>query len=387
MKLHIGYFCCALCHLATSHAAAENPFKISGIAVLGATYSSERNADFNSGIDHPNGAGLTRANDFLGDSRVAVQIEGKFGAQFSAMLQVTSEHRYDNSFMPHLTAAALKWQATPNVALRMGRQPFLIFLVPEEKLPWVRATTEIYQSGLLNLYDGAELSAQTQWGTTTLLAQSYVGAVAYPIPGGINIQLNQITGINLLAYHGNHILRASHIRGRLTLHGPDSDHAFALLRTLPNGNALADRYQVQNTLTQHRGLAYCYQNSTGYFLAEWSQFSAGDSFIANSTQGHLTAGLHFNQFTPFITLAGKQANKISTDPNPILNALFAGRNVGQKSAVIGLRWDFAKNTDFKVQYDHVINSTGSIGALSNQQANFQTGGRYRLLSAALEYAF
>ncbi len=386
MKLHHCYFFCALCY-ATTAQATEALFKISGIAALGATYSSERHADFNSGIDHPNGAGGTRANDFLGDSRLAVQVDSQFNAHLSAMLQVTSEHRYDNSFMPHVTAAALRWHATPNTQLRLGRQPFLVFLVPEEKLPWVRATTEIYQSGLLNLYDGAELSTQTHWGATTLTVQGYIGAVAYPIPGGINIQLNQLAGINLLAHFGNHILRASHIRGRFTLHGPDSDRVLALLRTLPNGNALADRHQVQNTPTEHRGLAYCYRNETGYFLAEWSQFSASDSFVADSTQGHLTTGLHLGNYTPFITLAGKQANKISTDPNPILNALFAGRNVGQKSAVIGLRWDFVKNSNLKIQYDYVINSTGSIGALSNPQPNFQAGGRYRLLSAALEYLF
>jgi hypothetical protein len=46
-----------------------------------------------------------------------------------------------------------------------------------------------------------------------------------------------------------------------------------------------------------------------------------------------------------------------------------------------------KNTVLKAQCDYVINSTGSAGALSNVQAGFQPGGRYRLISAALEYTF
>jgi hypothetical protein len=259
--------------------------------------------------------------------------------------------------------------------------------VPDETIAWVRPTTEIYQSGMLNLYDGAELTVNHQLGATTLTAQGYVGAGRYPIPGDLSIQLTHLTGINLLAKFGNSTLRAAHIRGRLTMHSPALDQAFALLRTLPNGNGLADFYQVQDALTQHRSLAYCYNGSVGYLLAEWSQFSTGDSIIADSTQGHITAGYHLGNLTPFVTLAGKQADKVGSHRNPILNALFANRNVGQKSAVVGMRWDFAQHTNFKMQYDYVINSAGAMGALGNLQPNFLPGGHYRLISAALEHSF
>ncbi len=377
----------ALFHTLTAAAADEPLLKFSGIAALGMTYSTERNADFTSGIDHPNGAGGTRPTDWWGDSRVSVQVDSQLSERVSAMLQVASEHRYNNSFQPHITAAALRWQYSPNLSFRLGRQPFLTFLVPEENLPWVRATTEIYQSGLLNLYDGGEVAAKTQVGNVTLTAQLYGGAVGYPIPGGIDIHLNQLKGLNLLASYGHSTVRISRIRGGLTMHSPSIDGAFALLRTRPGGNALADRYQTVDAPTEHRSLAYCYLSPAGYVLAEWSQFSTGESFVADSTQGHITAGYHFGDFTPFVTVAGKQANKIASDSNPILNVLFANRAVGQKSTVVGMRWKFAPQTSFKAQYDYVINSSGATGSLSNTQPSFLPGGRYRLVSAALEYVF
>lgn len=377
----------ALYHTLTAAAAEGDFIKFSGIAALGMTYSSERNADFTSGIDHPNGAGGTRRTDPWGDSRLALQVDSQLNERFSAMLQLTSEHRYNNSFTPHVTAAALRWHITPDTEFRLGRQPFLTFLVPEEQLPWVRATTEIYQSGLLNLYDGGELSSKIHWGDTTFTAQLYGGAVRYPIPGNVDIRLKQLAGLNLLVSHGYSTVRISRIRGRLTLHSPSVDGAFALLRTLPGGNSLADRYQAVDAPTEHRSIAYCYLAPSGYVLMEWSQFLTGDSFVADSTQGHITAGYHIGAFTPFVTLAGKQANKVASDPNPILNALFATRAVGQKSAVVGLRWQFAPQTSLKTQYDYVINSSGSMGSLSNLQPGFQPGGRYRLISAALEYLF
>jgi hypothetical protein len=245
----------------------------------------------------------------------------------------------------------------------------------------------MYQSGLLNVYDGARLTAKTQWGDATFTAEGYVGKSQYPIPGDVSIRLANLAGINLLAQVGNSTVQVSRIRGRLTLHSPTIDQAFALLRTLPNGNALADRYQLQDAPCEYRDLAYAYQNSTGYLFADLSQFSTGESFLADATQWQVTVGYHLGKFTPFATLAGKQANKVASHPNPILNALFAGRNVGQKSVVVGTRWNWMKNTALKAQYDYVINSAGSAGALSNVQAGFQPGGRYSLVSAALEYTF
>lgn len=387
MKTHFLCVFLALFCPAVASAAEGELFKLSGIAALGMTYSSERNADFTSGIDHPNGAGGTRPTDWWGDSRLAIQADSQLSERFSAMLQVTSEHRYNNSFQPHITAAALRWHITPDTEFRLGRQPFLTFLVPEEQLPWVRATTEIYQSGLLNLYDGGELTTKTHWGDNTFTAQLYGGAVRYPIPGNVDIHLTKLAGLNLLFKRGYSTVRISRIRGRLNLHSPSTDGALALLRTLPGGNALADRYQAVDAPTEHRSIAYCYLAPAGYVLAEISQFSTGDSFVADSTQGHITAGYHVGEFTPFVTLAGKQANKIATDPNPILNALFANRAVGQKSAVVGVRWKWTPQTSVKTQYDYVINSSGSAGSLSNTQPGFLLGGRYRLFSAALEYVF
>lgn len=311
---------CVMLLLLPTVQAAEL-FKMSGVATIGMTHSSERNADFSSGIDHPNGAGGTRLYDFWGDSHLMIQVDGKFTPTFSTMLQVTSEHRYNNSFVPHITEAALKWQATSQLGLRIGRQPFLTFLVPDETIAWVRPTTEIYQTGLLNLYDGAELTLKYPLGSSTLTAQGYMGAIQYPIPGDLNIQLNNLAGLNLSASFGDSTLRMAHIRGRLTMHGTALDQAFALLRTIPGGNGLANFYQVQDAPTQHNSLAYCYNGSAGYFLAEWSQFSTGESIIADSTQGHITAGYHLGKFTPFVTLAGKQADKVSTHRNPILTNL------------------------------------------------------------------
>lgn len=388
MKQYFVFFLLLLCSASVAQANGEpDIFKVSGLAVLGMTHSSERNADFSSGIDHPNGAGGTRLYDFWGDSRLMVQVDGTLTPTFLTMLQLTAEHRYNNSFVPHVTEAALRWQIAPHVGLRIGRQPFLTFLVPDDTVAWVRPTTEIYQTGLLNLYDGAELSVKHQLGEAILTAQGYVGAVQYPIPGDLNIQLTNLTGLNLLVKLGDTTLRASHIRGRLTMHSSALNQAFSLLRTLPGGNSLANLHQVQDAPTQHSSLAYCYNSSAGYLLAEWSQFTTGESIVADSTQGHITAGYHFGKLTPFVTLAGKQADKVATHRNPILNALFANRNIGQKSAVVGARWNFAQNTNFKMQYDYVINNAGAMGTLGNLQPNFLPGGRYRLVSAALEYAF
>jgi len=59
----------------------------------------------------------------------------------------------------------------------------------------------------------------------------------------------------------------------------------------------------------------------------------------------------------------------------------------QNTISIGVRWDFMKNTDLKLQFDHTSIGDGSIGMLSNTQPGFQLGGKVNMLSATVDFVF
>src|SRR5579863_1122436 len=82
---------CALGDDMAAGAAAgtgSSVFLFSGFGTLGATHSSEDNADFPAGIFHPNGAGHTRSWSPEVDSLIGGQVSARITPDISAVVQV-----------------------------------------------------------------------------------------------------------------------------------------------------------------------------------------------------------------------------------------------------------------------------------------------------------
>jgi len=62
-------------------------------------------------------------------------------------------------------------------------------------------------------------------------------------------------------------------------------------------------------------------------------------------------------------------------------------NNGQRAASCGVRWDFAKNFDLKVQYDRVWTPAESVGLFMNEQPGFRLGSGTNVVTAALDFVF
>ena len=54
---------------------------------------------------------------------------------------------------------------------------------------------------------------------------------------------------------------------------------------------------------------------------------------------------------------------------------------------MGLRWDFLRNLDLKVQADHTRLGADSFGTLINVQPGLRPGGTVNLFSAVVDFVF
>ena len=70
--------------------------------------------------------------------------------------------------------------------------------------------------------------------------------------------------------------------------------------------------------------------------------------------------------------------------NAALNAILGSIPV-QSTTSAGVRWDFMKNVDLKLQVDHTRLGEGSPGLLINLQPGFERGGTVDLFSAAIDF--
>ena len=129
--------------------AAGPIWTFGGFGSAGVAYSDYREADYVPSAFSGDGVGATHPWSASLDSRIGAQLGVKFDKRWSGVLQLVVEQRYDRSWQPKVEWANIKYQATPDLALRAGRIALPIFLAADYRkigyaYPWVRTPIEFY---------------------------------------------------------------------------------------------------------------------------------------------------------------------------------------------------------------------------------------------------
>ena len=393
-------------------ARADDPatpvFSFSGFGTLGVVHSSESKADFVSTILKPNGAGYTQPWSANVDSRIGAQLTANITRQVSAVVQVIAEQRYDNSYMPSVEWANAKYAFTPDFSIRAGRIVLPAFLVPDYRKvgyanPWVRPPVEVYSLIPVTNSDGVDASYRLRVGDVTNSVQAAYGKSEPRLPnGGGTAKAKDAWGISYTGEYGAATVHATYYKSDLTMETfrPlfDGFRQFG-----PEGDALADKYDVRNKPFTFIGIGGMYDPGRWFVMGEWGA-TDGRSALGKRSAWYASGGYRFGRFTPFLTYAQAKADSSTSDPGltlsalpPFLAAPAAGLNAGlnailgsvpvQKTISVGGRWDFAKKAALKLQFDHSRTGAGSPGTLINLQPGFQAGGRFNVFSAAIDFVF
>ncbi len=386
-------------------------FSLSGFGTFGAVHSSEKNADFTSTIFKPNGAGYSHDWSFDVDSRLGGQLNVNFTPRLSAVLQIVAEQRYDNSYTPTVEWANLKYLVTPDLSVRLGRIALPGFMVSEYRkvgyaIPWVRPPRDLYSLAQITNSDGFDASYRMQLGDVTNTVQAYYGQknIYSTYNNGSLIKLREGYGLSNTVDLDPLTVRFSLQRGRLSW--DDTRPFFEMFRRFgAAGNALADRYG----LTEPRPYSLVsvgadYDPGQWFLSSEWARlrtnFWAGDG-----TAWYLGGGYRIRQFTPYILYSRVNLDSPQSDPgiplqglspaqaaaarqlNATLNSLLGTLVPDQQTITIGTRWDVARNTALKLQYEHIDINPGSAGNLKNQQPDFVRGGKLNVISVTVDFVF
>jgi hypothetical protein len=127
--------------------------------------------------------------------------------------------------------------------------------------------------------------------------------------------------------------------------------------------------------------------SAGFTYDPGTWFVTGDSnyahydFFGDFFAWYLSAGMRFGHFTPYVFYSTEDAP--TADPPSGLTELGDERTVGA-----GVRWDFAKNIDFKLQLQRVIIETEDAPAsFNNVQPGLRVGDKANVVSLTLDFVF
>ncbi len=352
--------CSMLASLPACADDSRSMFTLSGFGTLGMAHSTLGTADYIDSSLQPNGAGATRKYDFQSDSKLGVQLSAHFTDKLSAVIQVLAQHEYDNSFKPRLEWANVKYAFTPDFSVRVGRIELPTFLNSEYRnvgyaFPWVRLPVEMYNTQPLTNSDGADVSYRFGTrGVSNTVRVAYGYTVLHVNPGASRTEGKGILSLDDTVEFGNFTGHAGY------------QHATVKLPVLPD--------EPVNVYT----VAASYDPGRWFVQAELARVTTAQ-VTPGYVSGYVTGGVRYAKATFYATYAEEHS---LDHPVAIPNY-----NNGQRDVSVGVRWDFVKNVDLKVQFDHVWLPSNSTGTYINQQPGYTLGSGSNVFSAALDFVF
>ena len=416
--------CCSAGLCAAKEDAVPSMFSLHGFGTLGEVYSDARDADFVASPFQPNGAGYSRAWSPGVDSKVGLQLGAQFTDQLSAIVQVVSQHLYDNTWRPQLQWANLMYQLTPDLSIRGGRSVAAPFLLSDTSLvgytyPWVRPPIELYGELPVSNLDGIAVNYQLHGSAVKQTFSVSYGQSRLKIKDGGEVAARKFLETSDALEVGSLTIRAGYTSFRGTTDLPALDPLFAGFAQFGaeasgagSSTAGAQASALGTTYTRRESSPYAfsmvtmgvsYDPGNWLLMSEWAR-TASDGLLESSTAWYLMGGHRFGKFTPYLTVgrveSGSNVNPgIGTAglPRPLaaaattLNAGLAAAlgelAPAQSSATVGVRWDALKDIDFKLQYDRVRLDANSIGRLGNEQLGFRAGPDVNAVSIAMDFVF
>lgn len=411
MKAHRSALAATLigCTALSSYAQSSTPsLQFSGFGTASVVHSDDRSADYTSSTYQPTGAGYTNAWSTTPDSALGVQADMMLTKNLSAVVQVISKYRYDNTYTPQFEWANAKYRFTDDFSVRLGRIALPTFLYSETRLVsypnlWVRPPYDVYGSVTNTHNDGIDASYHSTIGGVNNTVQAYYGDSLGKAPWG-RFKSKQSFGIYNTVETSSLALRAGFVHAKVDINVPGAQpifDGFAGYSVAPTPDAaqaavLADRYSGKDMPITVFSLGATYDPGKWLVTGEYVDFR-GAGLLVDNHAFYVTGGYRIGKFTPYATYA-KVHSEYPAEPTSSVDPTFVGLVAGlngvlrlfspsQHTTSLGVRWDAAKNMAIKLQLDQVVSDDGSPGRFVNQQASFQSGNKVNMINLSLDFVF
>jgi len=382
-------------------------FQFHAFGSLALTHSSENQADFLGSLLIRHGAGYTQSWSAEVDSRLGAQLAVTLTPKISAVVQVLAEQGHDGNYTPLLEWANVAYHPTTDASVRVGRIVLPTFMVSDSRKvgyanAWVRPPGEVYGLVPITSNDGVDASYRAHFGTSELTLQGIYGQSDTKIPAGGVARAREVWGVTATAENGPGQVRFAYEQTRLTI--DTYNRLFDGFRQFgPEGLAIARRFDADGSILQFVGAGGLYDPG-GWFVMGELGLMRSPSAVGEHLAWYASGGYRFGPVTPYVTYSAIAARSARSDPglnpaayppaqagaiaslNGALDRLLAA-SVVQNTISFGVRWDFRKNLDCKLQLDHSRRGAGSPGTLGNIQPGFRPGGQYDVVSLAVDFVY
>ncbi|HJU98929.1 MAG TPA: porin [Burkholderiaceae bacterium] len=338
------------------------------------------------------------------DTNLGLQASYKVNDQLSGTVQVLTRKNTSPTFTTDLTWAFLKYKINDELNVRVGRVVIPTFLISDYQNvgyanTMMRPPIEMYAQDPIESADGADFNYQHAFGDTNFTAQGVAGVSRGKLvlagASAVATYRAPVLGLSLSVEHGPVTLRASHLQAKLSSNDVAPLNQLQGTLTKVGFPTLAYDLGVNNTKKvafTAVGALLDWNNIVGQ--AEYGMRRAKDPiYIPDNNCWYAMVGYRVGKVLPYYAHSAiTQHGRSVTLPAgfPPAGALFNAvdsllTSAEQTTDLIGVRWDFAKNVDLKVQLDRVKPKT-KAGTLINAPA---TGLKdtVNVVAASLDFVF
>lgn len=386
-------------------AAADDQFpglKLHAFGTGALNYVASGNADFVRDLSQPNGASGGQWSGTI-DSLVGGQVNIQLNEQFEMVGQAVSRHRFDDSYIPELTWAFLKYSPLTNLDLRGGRIGTDFYMRSDSRLVGysyltVRPSVDYY-GGLPHQYiDGMDGAMTFELGEGLLRGKLFAGISPekFPLENSVpwNVDKSIVFGGSLDYQWHSWQFRFGYAEIHHERDLPGSfERLLTTLKNIPSPAAQSalNALTVGGTASQHYSMGAIYDEGPLQVQLMVSGVTSDSAFFQDAISGYFLTGYRIGDFTPFAGLSWSKSTPDALQPTRIA-ALDAGiaQTIGrtgteQHTFTLGVRWDFHPGMDLKLQWDAIQGGPDSTYYYRWEQADWN--GRMQVLNMAFDFAF
>lgn len=144
----------------------SNKWRVNGFATIGYA-QTDKYSDAVLRRNQYQSSSELRKNNFKLDSRIGVQLSKELSERWDLVLQGVLKHHHINHVTDYIDVAMLRYQASNEWQISLGRQPFDLFFMSDHRnvgysYDWVRPPTDFYGFVSYDYLDGAKFIRR--WG-------------------------------------------------------------------------------------------------------------------------------------------------------------------------------------------------------------------------------
>jgi hypothetical protein len=376
-----------------------NPLKLRYFGTLGGARVASDRIQYTRDQSQPDGSsgGNWSGNP---DSVLGMQASYAFSDRAEAVAQLVSRYRYDGTYRPEFMWAYGRFATRDGTEVRVGRLGTDFYMLADSRLVGfsnlaVRPSPDFF--GQLPLYhiDGADLSKTIPLGKGLLKGKLFAGYTGEKVPfitDSWDMGNAPMIGGNLDYHLDNWSFRLGYAQLRLKHDWPLSE----MLTGIGIPAATVDALSMVDRAARYYSLGLMYDR--GPFQAQWmlnKVWQEGTGY-ENYYSSYFLAGYRLSTFTPYAGVARSYSPPKQLDTgipripafafqNAVIEEALGHSHTSQTTWTLGLRWDFRRNMDLKVQWDGIRGKSDSVFLYSGRAPGWS--GSTDVFSLALDFAF